>query len=253
MIYSVINTDHKKHSGGLQPGRLKASPSLGQTTLKKPSSELTEEQIYKLAGQTMVSSGETLAAKMSVTYDKYQGTGSYWLAEAAASFVIGGPIGPFFTAADLWWQGSRNKEAVVALQASEMLATQWMNEMTQADTGWLPLYLDGIEKVDPALAKQVNTTFDKVNSQFAKTANLMNGVKELPPQVVNQFIDSLWSSTKSYMAGAYNTLNDLAAILANLLAAMGQATGLAKKFSEAAPLAALTLLVVGAAFFVLHS
>jgi hypothetical protein len=252
MTYFVINTDHMKNSGGLQSGRLKASPSLGQTTLQKPSSDLTEEQIYKLAGQTIVVSGEKLAAKMSSTYEKYQGVQSY-LPEAAAAFVAGGPIGPFYTAADLWWQGSRNKEAVVALQASETLGTQWMNEMTQADTGWLPLYLDGIEKVDPVLAKQVSATFDKVNAQFTKTAKLLQGVNELPPQVVNQFINSLWSTTKSDLAGAYKTLSDLAEILHNLLAAAGQFTGWAKKFSEAAPAAALAVIVGGIAFFSLHS
>lgn len=253
MAYPVVNTDHAKNSGGLRPSRPKTYPSLGQTPLTKPSGDLTEEQVYRLAGKTIVESGEKLAAKMTSTYEKYKDTGSTWLAEAAASFVIGGPIGPFYTAADLWWQGSRNKEAVVALQASQTLGTQWMNEMTQADTGWLPLYLDGITKVDPDLANQVDETFNKVNAQFAKTAKLLQGVNELPPQVVSQFIDSLWSSTKSDLVGAYNTLSDLAQILHNLLAAAGQFTGWAKKFSDAAPAAALAAVVAGVAFFSLHS
>lgn len=253
MTYPVINTDHTNNSGGLRPGRPKTYPNLGQTQLQKPSSDLTEEQIYKLAGQTIVVSGEKLASKMTATYDKYKDTGSTWLAEAAASFVVGGPLGPFYTAADLWWQGSRSKEAVVALQASQTLGTQWMNEMTQADTGWLPLYLDGIAKVDPDLAKQVDATFDKVNAQYQKTQKLLNGVQELPPQVVSQFIDSFFSSVKQDLTTAYNTLSDLAAILHNLLGAVSEWTKWGKKFSEAAPAAALAAVIGGVAFFSLHS
>lgn len=253
MAYPVINTDHTKNSGGLRPARPKTYPNLGQTPLKKPSSDLTEEQIYKLAGQTIVTSGEKLAAKMSATYDKYQSVGSTWLAEAAGAFLIGGPVGPFYTAADLWWQGDRNNEAVAALQASQSLGTQWMNEMTQEETGWLQLYLNGIEKVDPALAKQVDATFNKVNTTFSKTAKLLQGVKALPPQAVNQFISTFFSNVKNDMVAAYSMLSDLAAILRNLLAAMANLTHSAKTWSDFAPGAALAVIIGGVAVFALHS
>lgn len=252
MKYSVINLGHAKSFGSLQPYGMKAYPSLGQTALKAPPKDMTEEQIFKIAGQTIVNSGNKLAAKMNQTYEKYKGTGSWWLQEAAASFFVGGPIGPLYALADLWWQSSRQNEAVISLEASRKLGQEWVNSMTQDETGWLPLYLDGIEKVDPVLASQVGYTFDKVAAEGNRIAALLSGVKSLPPQVVTQFIDTMFSSVKSDLVAAANTLNDLAVMLRNLLGAIADLSKAGRKASEIAPMAVLAAIVIGAAALALN-
>lgn len=249
MIYPVINMGHMKSFGGLQSAWLKAHPNLGQTApqaptpdpTKIPTAGLTKEQVYKIAGATMVDTSNKLAAKMEEIYQKYKGIDTWWLAEAAAAFFVSGPLGPIYAAADLWWQGDRNREAVVALEAAAYLGVQWANAMTQTDTGWLAVYFDGIEKTDPALAQQVSFTLGKVNAEIVKINTLLYGVKSLPPQVVNQFINTALGIVKKNLIETGIFLNNLAEILANLLGKVADATAFFKKLTETAPMVAIVV------------
>jgi hypothetical protein len=213
--------------------------SLGQTLPKGLPKDLTKEQIYELAGQTIVKTGNVIASKLNQTYEKYKDTGSYGLAEAATSFFVGGPAGPIYAAADLWWQSRRQNEAVVALESARKIAQEWVNAMTQDETGWIPLYLDGIESIDPALAEQVGNTFDKVVQEMGKVSQRLVGVKELPASVLSNFISSAWSGIKNDLTSSARFLNDLAMTLRNLLGALSEGAKGARQLSELAPMAVL--------------
>lgn len=237
MVYPVVNRLSAGNLWSPQPLQLGVRPIIGQALPKLPP-DLTEEQVYRMAGQTMVATGNKLAAKMNQTYEQYKDVGSWWLGEAATAFFVAGPVGPLFAAADLWWQSSRNNEAVTALEASRKLGQDWVNQMAD-EGGWLPTYIDGIQRADPALGDQVSFAFDKVVAELNRVNTVLQDVRTLPPQVLSQFISTVWGSVKNDLTTSANFLNDLALTLRQLLGAVADLTKAGRAATEAAPLLAL--------------
>jgi hypothetical protein len=183
----------------------------------------------------MIDSGDKLARQLNTTYDKYKGTGNHWLAEAAGVFVFG-PATPLAVAADVWWQSSRENEAVAALQAINKMASQWMNEMSDK---WLPAFIEQIDALDPVLGKAVTNKFDEVQQANAKVVNILTGVKLLPPVIITDAINSFFGSLSRDLKAASQGLLDILMALAELIKAAGKSADTLAKITAAAPYAAL--------------
>lgn len=222
-----------------KPVPISRHPALGQTlptNIPTPSGDLTKDQILRQAAAIMITSGDKVIRQLNSTYEKYKGVGNWWLAEAAASFVAGGPAGPALVAADIWWQSSRENEAVAALQAVNRLANDWMISMSEK---WLPAFIEQIDAMDPALGQAVTDKFDEVVRATGKIVNLLSNVKLLPPRIITEAINTFFGSLKRDLEAASAGLLNLLNALGSLLRAAGQATDVLGKLVQAAPMVAL--------------
>lgn len=214
-------------------------PALGQALPKQmpsASDQMTEDQILRQAAAIMITTGDKVIRQLNTTYEKYKGVGNWWLAEAAASFVAGGPAGPALVAADIWWQSSRENEAVAALQAVTRLGNDWIISMSEK---WLPAFIEKIDAMDPALGQEVTDKFDEVVRANGRVVNLLSNVKLLPPRIITEAINTFFGSLKKDLEAASAGLLNLLNALGSLLRAAGQATDVLGKLVQAAPMVAL--------------
>lgn len=237
---TAIRISGHRFSPSYKPAGIPARPPLGsrsiyrigQPPFEKLKEPLGEKEIYSLAGTEIVRSGVAIGSKMTSIYEQYKGLGSFWLAEAAASFFVVPPVG---AALDLWWQSNRTKEALVSLEAARRLGQEWVNAMTQEGIGWFPVFLDGIEKTDPALAAKAGATYDKVVTTLVNINNLLSEAKELPPYVAAEFISSMWSDLSEDAKSSARFMTDLSVLLRNMLEGLAGLAKAGKNVSEAAP------------------
>lgn len=194
---------------------------LGQTKISRipriNTAGLTREQIVRTAANLMIKVGNELVGSLSKTYEEYKGTGNWWLAEAAAAFFYGNIPGIAF---DVWWQASRANEAVAKLQSINMLANQWVLEMTGK---WLPAYNEEIYALDESLGEQVGATFDRVIEESSKIVDALVGVRTLPPRILAEAIGAFWGSIKSDIKAMGEGLVELLNALGELTRAVGAA------------------------------
>lgn len=201
---------HSSYEMRLSQAPLPASPAIP--------ANLSEEDAAKMAGNLMNDSGQKILFNLKSVVNQYAGQGSWWLAEAAASFFAFGPAGPVGIALDTWWQGSRANQALAKLSAIQRLATVWATSMSET---WLPAASEKIDKYDKALGDKIDVTFRQVTAEMAKITTAMKGISELPPAVVTSMVSGFFGSLKSDLEATARTLLALLEALSKMVRGTG--------------------------------
>lgn len=216
----------------------------------------SKDEALTYAAYLITQTGLMIADQLWKTYEQYKDIGSYWLAEAAAVGVATFPVAAITVPIDVFWQASRQNEAVLKLEAVNKIAVAWMNDMADR---LLPAFMDDFDKSTATIAVHgesmklgdaVSYVFDRVQQANANVVQKLSGVNMLPPSVISAAIKSFFGTLTKGIQENAAVLLEIMRALAKLTQAGLEAAGTLAKLTAAAPYVVLGVVGIAAAYFI---